>query len=249
MRRTTRIIVRGLAACALVGLVASISFAATSQILTLNLGGSEPYGQIGMNGSGVLSTLDDGNGYTTGDQNTNISYVGPLDALLPDLVAPNASFTMSNLTLSGPPTTFGSLVFQNYQNGSFELYGPDPTNELLLSGTLSSSSTLLAVLGGGADPSDGTMFTSYFGTITGGSLQGYIVGNSVALQMHINNAVTPGVGAGFHLDGGALSSFSANSTVTILATAVPEPTAVLLMFTAAAASMCARRPRRFSWQR
>jgi hypothetical protein len=197
-----------------------------------------------MDGGGVLSTLDDGNGYTTGDQNTNISYVGLLDGLLPDLVTPSASFTMSNLTLSGPPTAFGSLLFQNYQNGSFELYGPQPTNELLLSGSLSSSSTLLAVLGSGSDPSDGTVFTSYFGTITGGSLQGYIVGNSVALQMHISNAMTPGVGAGFHLDGGALSSFSANSTVTILASAVPEPSAMALFLMGAGATLRNRRRRR-----
>ena len=240
MRRTTTMIVRGLAACALVALAASVSFAASSQILTLNLAGG-PYGQIGMNGGGVLSTLDDGDGATSGDQDTNISYIGLLDGLLPDVVTPNASFTMSNLTLSGPPTASGSLVFQNYQNGSFELYGPDPTNELLLSGALSSSSTLLAVLGSGPDPSDGTMFTSYFGTITGGSLQGYIVGNSVALQMHISNAVTPGVGAGFHLDSGALSSFSANSTVTILASAVPEPGAMAIVMIAVGAGMFKRR--------
>jgi hypothetical protein len=227
--------------CALLGLAGSISQAATNQILTLDLGGSGSNGQIGMTGSGVLSTQDDGIDATTGNQNTRISYVGLLDNLLPDLITPSASFTLSNLEVSGSPTSFGTLLFQNYKNGTFDLYGPNPTNELLLSGSLSTSSTLLAVLGSGADPSDGTMFTSYFGTVTGGSLQSYIVGNSVALQMHISNAMTPGSGAGFHYDGDGLASFSANSSVTILASAVPEPGTIALLLAGIAIPVFARR--------
>jgi len=236
-------IVRAMISCALAVWADSATFAATNQILTLNLAGSGPYGQIGMNGSGVLSTQDDGDADTNGNQNTTISYLNALDGLLPDINSATASFTVSDLEVNGPPTAFGSILFQNYKNGSFSLYGPSPTNELLLSGNLSNSSTLLAVLAGGADPSDGTMFTSYFGTVTGGSLQNYIVGNSVALQMYISNAVTPGVGAGFHLDGGSLASFSANSTVSILATTVPEPGTMGLFATAAFAFSVRRRRR------
>jgi hypothetical protein len=229
---------------ALVVSAASATFAATNQILTLNLAGSGPNGQIGMNGSGVLSTRDDGVAATTGDQNTTISYINALAGVLPNLGSPTASFTISDLEVNGPPTPFGSALFQNYKNGSFALYGPSPTNELLLSGNLSNSSTLLAVLAGGADPSDGTMFTSYFGTVTGGSLQNYIAGNSVALQMYISNAQTPGVGAGFHLDGGSLASFSAKSTVSILATTVPEPETLVLFCMAAASAIAVRRRQR-----
>src|SRR6476646_6783394 len=107
MRPATKLIVRCLLGCALVAMSASISHAANNQILTLNLAGSVASGKIGMNGIGVLSTQDDGVGATPGDQNTNISYVGLLDNLLPDLVTPSASFTLSNLVVSGPPTAFG----------------------------------------------------------------------------------------------------------------------------------------------
>src|SRR5689334_14810086 len=67
-------IVRSMIGCTLLVWAASATFAATNQILTLNLAGSGPNGQIGMNGSGVLSTQDDGVAATTGDQNTSISY-------------------------------------------------------------------------------------------------------------------------------------------------------------------------------
>lgn len=241
MSHTRRMIIRGLWACALVFLAAALSHAATTPILTLNLS-NVAAGRIGMNAGGILSTLSDGDLATTGDQNTDVSYVGPLDGLFADISTPAASFTMSNLSVSGPPTVFGSLVFQNYVNGNFELYGPSPGNELLLSGSLSTS-TLLGVTGGpGADPSYGTIFTSSLDTVTGGTLQTYILGGSVALQMHISNAVTPGAGAGFHVDGGVLSSFSANSAVTISGSAVPEPATLLLM--GAAASMAGGRWRR-----
>src|SRR5262245_44608967 len=134
-----RFAVRALSVCLLVG-VSAICRADT--IIKLNLGGVGP--DVGMNPGGQFSTSSDGNGATSGDQNTSIEFTSFLD-LLPDINTSVASFTLTGLTATGPAQQLGNLAIQNFTGGQYNLY--DPSNILLLSAPLGSS-----VLTGGIGP-------------------------------------------------------------------------------------------------
>src|SRR6476619_3852284 len=159
MLKTIPTVIRGLLACALICFVAPSVHAAT--IIKLNLGEIGP--DVGMNGAGILSTVNDGNAATTGDQNTDVEFTGFLD-FNPDIVPKTASFNLHNLAEVGPANVFGSLVIQNFVGGTFQLY--DPANVLLLSGQLNNSA-LSGVL---CPPGTGALFTTTFSAVTGGTL-------------------------------------------------------------------------------
>ncbi len=213
MTFTLRTALVGAALCALVFANTSLSRAAT--IIKLNLGGVGP--DVSMTAGGILGTASDGVAGTTGDQNTDIEYTGFLDPLFPDLNTSSASFTMSNLTATGAAQVLGSLVIQNYSGGTFNLF--DPSNSLLLSGTLTTSS-LTGVVGA---PGTGGLFTTAVTNVTGGSLQPYIVGNSLTVSVNLLNV---NGGAGFSVSGqSVLQPFTADASVSIsgITTGVPEP--------------------------
>jgi hypothetical protein len=219
------------AVCALVFAASSATFAGT--IIKLNLGSTGP--DVGMNAGGLLSTVSDGNGATTGDQNTAVEFTGFLDGPFADINTSTASFTMSNLGAAGPAQVFGSLVIQNFLGGSFSLY--DPSNVLLLSGNLSGSA-LTGVIG---PPGTGGLFTTSLSTVTGGTLQSYINPNSLTLSMNLS---TVNGGNGFLVvppgGPGILQPFLADASVNISGE-VPEPTSLVLVMAAFSAALSLRR--------
>src|SRR6476469_6445477 len=127
----TKVVIRGITACALLWATASVTQAAT--IIKLNLGGVGP--DVGMGApaglpAGVLGTVDQTGGPSpAGDQLTDIEYTSFLN-FIPDLNTNTASFSLNGLNAVGAANVFGSLVIQNYVGGVFSLY--DPADNLLL---------------------------------------------------------------------------------------------------------------------
>jgi len=223
MISTSKVVIRGVAACALLCMAAGFSQAAT--IVKLNLGGVGP--DVGMGApaglpAGVLGTIDQTGGPSpAGDQLTDIEYTGFLN-FIPDLNTNTASFSLNGLNAVGPANVFGTLVIQNFAGGTFSLY--DPADNLLLQGPVGNSA-LTGVLG---PPGTGSVFTTLLTTVTGGSLAPQIAPGSVSLSM---NLATVNGGNGFAVAGGGpqLNPFLADASIIITADPVPEPASFLLL--------------------
>ncbi len=207
MRPYLRFALIGLAVCA----TASALQAGT--IIKLNLGEVGP--DVSFTQAGVFGTIDDGNAATIGNQNTAIEFADGLDDI-PDIGTNVGSFTLSGLAAVGPAQVFGTLLIQNFAGGSFNLY--DPANVLLLSGTLSAS-TLTGVVG---PPGTGSVFSTGPMTVTGGTLLPRIVPNTLSLSLTLTN-VNGGAGLSVGNTAPILQPFTADSTVAMAATVVPEP--------------------------
>lgn len=186
----------------------------------------------------TISTYDDGVGATTGDQNTEVTYLGIIGGQTP-IEGANASFTLDDVKLSGQPATFGTTILQATTGGAFSLY--DQNNTLLLEGTLGAG-TLSGPMGGTAT---GGFLTTEFGDLTGGSLL-------PALQQQSNLRSTFSVsltdvnnGAGFSQTGGGdLAEFEADGTANIGVQTIPEPATTLMLVTGLLLSLGLWRPRR-----
>jgi hypothetical protein len=227
------------ALCAFVASFASVSHAAT--IIKLNLGGVGP--DIQMNAAGSLSTFNDGDAATTGDQNTSIEYTGFLDPFFADVSPPPpASFSLAGLQAdaTGAQLSFG-LVIQSFHGGTFNLYGSN--NSLLLSGPVVSA----ALAGVTTPPGTGSLFTTTLGAITGGTLQPFILPGTVSVSM---NLATVNGGNGFSVQPGpggilVLQPFLADASALISGDPgpnVPEPASLTLLLAAAiVAGGCGRR--------
>src|SRR6266550_2577695 len=223
-------VIRGLAACALICF--ATSFAQAGTIIKLNLGGVGP--DVGMNAGGILSTADDGIAGTTGDQNTAVEFTDFLDAF-PDISPSVASFTLGNVTAVGPASVFGSLVVQNFVGGQFSLY--DSANILLLQWLLTNS----ALTGTIGPPGTGALFTTTLGDVTGGTLAPLISPGSLSLSMNMTNV---NGGAGFTAVEGILAPFLADASVNLAANAIPEPTSLTLVVIGSGAAIAFGRRRR-----
>jgi hypothetical protein len=173
---------------------------------------------------GAFGTVNDNIAGTTGDQNTAIEFGDFLDASQADVLTTTASFSLDNLTASGPASTFGGdLVIQNFNGGTMSLYSP--ANVLLLSGTLANS----ALTGPIGAPATGALFTTSFANVTGGTLGGLILPNTLTVSMGLSDIND---GAGFSVGGAAaqvLNAFRADASLTIAAEPIPEPIALLLI--------------------
>jgi len=204
-------------------------------ILKLNLGNIGP--DMSMVG-GVLGTANDGVAATVGNQNTAIEYTDFLNPI-PDVNTSIASFTLSGVTAVGSPNVT-AVVSQNFNGGSLSLY--DPSNTLLLSGTLGSSS----LVGTRGPPGTAAVFSTTFGTVTGGALAPFIIANSLSISMNLTN-VNGGAGLSLGQGGEILNGFTADSFVNVggnatdLGGGLPEPGTLLLALTAMLAGVAVRR--------
>jgi len=211
--------------CAAAFLFAGESLAGT--IIKLGLGG-DAAADIEFDGT-TLSTVDQLDGATSGEQNTNVEFQGFLDGLMDIIGPPPASFTLSGLSAAGPasgfPTINPVLVIQDFTGGTFDLY--NAANVLLLSGKLNSS-TLAGPIG---PPATGALFTTSFAEVTGGTLESLIAANSLSLSMSLTDINS---GAGFSLGAAAplLSPFTADVTLNIAGNVIPEPASALLVVVA-----------------
>ncbi len=249
MRRASRIVIQAVAVCACVYGTSSLALAGT--IIKLDLGNVGPDIGMGPLGApynlppGFLSTIDDGNPGTTGDQNTGIVYTGFLSPL-PNVTippGPPASFTLTGLQAVPPTTVVAGLVIQSFVGGSFSLY--DPGNNLLLQGPLTNS----ALSGVTGPPGTGALFTTTLGAISPASLLfPFIAPGTVSLSMNLTNV---NGGTGFNviplISGGTLQPFLADGSLSISADpsgigpGIPEPASLTLLFLGVAAAACGRR--------
>jgi PEP-CTERM motif len=228
--------------CALMGSFNSAAFAGT--IIKLSLGSVSP--DIEYDGSS-LRTVDDLNASTDGDQDTAIDFTGFLDPIKTDVPTAVASFTMSGLVPSGSAFVFlGQSIVQNFTGGTFTLYAPD--NSKLLTGSLANSA-----LTGPVGFSSGGLFTTSFGTVTGGSLQSLIAADSLVVSMNFTDVKTTGGPVGFSVSPppaspppdvamGTLLAFTADSPISIAGEA-PEPGTLVLLLVGALAVQSVRRRR------
>ncbi|HEX5471062.1 MAG TPA: hypothetical protein VFW73_04210 [Lacipirellulaceae bacterium] len=196
------------------------SYAGT--IIKLDLGNSDPPSPDVQFSGGVLSTIDDGIGITTGEQNTAVLYTDFLSFLPP---IPGGSFTLHGATPAGPATSSVlGILSQNFSGGSFQIY--DSANVKLLDVNMSNSTLL-----GGPLPV-GAFFNINNGLIVGGSLAPLIAANSVNMSMSLS-----GISGGqlTEIDG-VLQAFTANSTNNIVGLPIPEPCTVALLALCGAAA-------------
>jgi hypothetical protein len=221
MLRTMSFAFLSVVGCALVSTIGATANAGT--IIKLNLGGDSA-ADIVFDGT-QLSIVDDGNGATTGNQDTNVEFLDFLSGETDIVGAPPASFSMSGLAVDGFANVFNNvLVIQNFTGGTFNLF--DDANALLLSGTLDDS-TLTGPIG---PPATGALFTTTFASVTGGSLASQIDSDTITLSMSLS-AISGGTGFSVDMGGAApaLNPFTADATLSIAAEQIPEPTAAVLL--------------------
>ncbi len=225
MRTST--LVRFLAICVFCNLPLA---AQAGTILKLDLGGLGP--DIGMSG-GVVSTVNDGDAATTGDQDTAVQFTDFLDSI-PDINTHIASFSLSGMTASGPVTQLGSLAIQNFTGGQISLF--DPSNNTLLTATLTNS-VLTGTIG---SPGSASIFTTSLSSPTGGSLASLIVPGSLSLSISLTNV---NGGAGLAVSDGVLQPFIGDASVLIAGNQInaPEPTAFALLAFGAVGLIARRR--------
>jgi hypothetical protein len=169
---------------------------------------------------GVLSTFVDAVGATTGDQNTEVTFLETLSSQSP-IMGDHSSFSMDDVLIVDTATVFGNTVLQKTSGGNFRLY--DPNNVLLLSGTLGNG-VLSGPIGG---TSTGGFLTTEFGMFTGGSLLSSLSElpwSTLSISLTDVNS-----GSGMALkDDGTLANFSADGTA-VIGASVPEPASIVIL--------------------
>jgi hypothetical protein len=213
--------------CLLAGLIFSLPVHAAT-VIKIDFG-ADSMSDLEM-ASQTLTTIDDGNGSTPGDQDTNVLFLG----FLSGESATDASFTLAGVAMDGlPDTSMSPFLSQLTDGGSFSLWSG---NDLLISATLSSG-----VIGGAIGVSaTGAFLTLDLGQFTGGSLLSQLDPNSASLAISFTNV---NGGTGFSVNGGTgeLDDFTAGGTGNIAAT-VPEPSA-LAMLGLGLVGLCSQRRR------
>ena len=183
----------------------------------------------------VLSTVNDGNATTLGDQNTNVVFSGVLN-FIPEINTANASFTLANVLAFGLANVIGPVVAQQTTGGNFSLW--DASNNLLISGSLNTG-----VITGTMTDTTGSFFNTTFASFTGGSLASLLdpasAGLSLALASIMSQGALPGLRVG---PNGELTPFTADGSGLLEgAAAVPEPMTLSLLLVAMGGAAAVRR--------
>ena len=172
---------------------------------------------------GVLSTVDDGDATTVGEQNTRIDFVGFL-GFLSDVTTAAASFTLSGAQSTGNAVQNGLLISQTTTGGTFSLW--DQSNNLLLSGLLAEGA-----IAGGADDT-GAFFNTGIATYTAGSLLSFVAPTPAGISLALAGIFTNGQ-TGMFVTNGVLDPFVADASGIFAGKRgqeIPEPfTASLLL--------------------
>lgn len=222
-----KIQLRLIASVALAVALSSFQVAHAGTIIKLSLG-SDAAADYQFSGGlgGQMTTINDGNGASPGDQDTAVEFLDFLSSF-PNIPA-GASYTMSGLQATVPATTFAGYAFQDLTGGTFQLW--DNLNNPLLNVGLTTS-TIVAQVG---NPS-GAVLTTTLGTPLGGPLAPYIVPGSVSISIALSD-IKSGLATGviynpIGVGTGTLSPFTADATKNILAdgTGIPEPMSVVLV--------------------
>ncbi len=215
-------------------LLASLVFLVTSSasavtIIKFDLGNTGP--DLSYSGN-VLSTVNDGDASTTGDQNTAIDYVGFLDGSFADILS-GASLTLANVTSVGMANVSGTLVTQATSGGTFDVYSA--SNVLLLSGVLSDG----AIVGSNSS-STGSFFNTTVANFTSGSLLSVVSSSPAAFSISFTN-ITSRAGNFLDVTANGLQAFTADATGQIEGAAVPEPATVALLLSGVLGGIAKRR--------
>lgn len=188
---------------------------------------------------GVLSTVDDGNVGTPGDQQTSISFHGFVEgqAGVVDISPPDqGSFTLDGIVAVGSPVVQDRGIFttveQQTTGGTFEVYGKD--GEVILTGTLANG--FLSGTSGAA--ATGGFITANLASFTGPSDPGlnYLFSlldpNSASLAVSLTDVSGPNGEPGLSVTNGAVDNFTADAIASIGAEALnnplPEPASSVL---------------------
>ena len=216
-----------IAACCFIS--GEVGFSET--IIKLDLG---PIGPDIKLESGMLSTVDDGNGSaeSPGEQDTSVAFdnfakdvAGIANIFPPE----TASFTLSGVGVIGVPLVVdqGShdLVVQSTSGGSFSLF--DEAGAELLTGTLEAGS-----LHGHTGISGTSSFlTASLGTFTGPmgtALYDVLDPGSASLAISLTDVLSSGT-PGLEVVNDVIQDFSADATANIGAEPIPEPTSMILL--------------------
>lgn len=163
--------------------------------------------------SGTLTTIDDGNALTLGDQDTTVLFEGPLSFLNDS----GGSFTLEGIAVtdpSDPSAPGGSLATSG---GTFSFW--DANNTLLLTGQLDSGLLSYSLISG-----TGSFFNTQNALFTGGTLLQYVLETPAGFSLALANInLTQGTGFSFKGDADGLVTGSG------VPTEVPEPSTVTLL--------------------
>jgi hypothetical protein len=210
-------------ACATFALLLAFHSSYAGTIIKLSLSNNDPDVQYV---TPIMSTVNDLNVATTGDQDTDIQFSDFLSGMGQIF---NGSYTLSGTTAVGPAVTAG-VVYQNFVGGNFKIW--DNANVLLLNVNMNNS----VLAGGGSNT--GSLFNIDNGNVIGGSLAPLIVANSVNMSLSLTNISTGQLLA----PGGVLVPFTADASKSIAGLPTPEPASWLLALLSCA-TFLARRSR------
>lgn len=205
-------------------------YATPTTVIEVHLGGTNSGAPDVQLSGGVFGTINDGDGATTGNQNTDVLYDNSLNSQT-DIVS-GASFTLSGITLAGTASALGGgVITQGTTGGSFSLY--NSANSLLLSGTLGDGT-----LFGSDTNSIGSFFNTTVGSLTGGSLLAFLPDVGVSLGFSLGTVTTGGF-TGLDIVSNNIADFTANGTGLI--DVVPEPASMTLLISGLLGGVAARR--------
>jgi hypothetical protein len=187
----------------------------------------------------VLATPSDGNGLTTGDQDTAIVFGDFLSAL----PATRGSYSLHGLGANGPATTVFipgpniTVVSQPLSGGDFQIY--DSANVKLLDVSLASSNSILSGTVGPASTTANVISITN-ATVVGGTLASQIASNSISFSLALANIS----GGGMAVDvNNVLAPFTAAVIKEIGGNLVPEPSAAILLVLGSLCTVLRRRLR------
>ena len=203
-------------------------------IVKLGLGSTGPDIQLV---DGTLSTVDDGEAGSPGDQESTVTFHGFVAGSVDDITPPaQGSFTLSGVSMVGSPVLVNqgifSLVTQQTTGGTFELYGDD--GQVLLTATLEDGS----LHGTTSAAATGGFISMNLGTFTGPAaddldvLFSQVAADTASLAISLTDVSDDTGAGGLSVIDNVLQNFTSDATANIGAESfggvVPEPSSGMM---------------------